>query len=29
LSADFPMKLFIEEFKRIHNGLNPITGKKD
>jgi len=29
LSADFPIKLFIEEFKRIHNGLNPLTGKKD
>jgi hypothetical protein len=28
-SADFPMPLFIEEFKRIHNGLNPLTGKKD
>jgi hypothetical protein len=29
LSADFPPKLFIEEFKRMHNGLNPSTGKKD
>lgn len=27
LSSDMPMKLFVEEFKRIHNNLNPITGE--
>jgi hypothetical protein len=29
LSSDMPIKLFVEEFKRIHNNLNPVTGKFD